>query len=54
VLFSIKLPTRKVALLGIRPQPDSQWMEQIARKMANGEGLLAGHRFLIHDRDWVV
>ena len=51
VLFTIKLSTRKVELLGIRPQPDGKWMAQIARNMASGEGLLAGHRFLIHDRD---
>jgi transposase InsO family protein len=51
VLFAIKLSTRKVELLGIRPQPDGKWMAQIARNMANEEGLLVGQRFLIHDRD---
>jgi putative transposase len=51
VLFAIKLSTRQVEMLGIRPQPDGKWMAQVARNMANEEGLLAGHRFLIHDRD---
>ena len=49
VLFAIKLSTRKVELLGIRPQPDGRSMAQIARNMANEEGFLAGQRFFIHD-----
>ena len=51
LLFAIKLSTRKVELLGIGPQPDGRWMARIARNLSNGEGLLAGHRFLIRDRD---
>jgi len=51
VLFAIKLSSRRVKLLGIKPQPDGKWMAQVARNMASDGSPLAGHRFLIHDRD---
>ncbi|MBP7053528.1 MAG: helix-turn-helix domain-containing protein [Phycisphaerae bacterium] len=42
VLLLIDLSTRKVEILGINPQPNGPWMEQIARNV-NGEGsFLAG------------
>jgi len=33
VLFVMELSTRKVEILGINPNPNGQWMEQIARNM---------------------
>jgi hypothetical protein len=54
VLFAIKLSTRQVELLGIRPTPAGTWTEQIARHMTSYKGFLPGHRYLIHDRDPVL
>ena len=52
VLFVIDLPTRKVEIAGILPQPDGHWMKQIARNLTDSfGGFLCGKRFLIHDRD---
>jgi transposase InsO family protein len=51
VLFAIDLSTRKVETLGLRPQPDGPWMEQIARNLTAEDGFLAGRKYLIHDRD---
>ncbi len=51
VLFAIDLSTRKVEILGVRPQPNGAWMEQIARNLAGEGSFLAGNRYLIHDRD---
>jgi len=51
VLFAIELSTRKVEILGIRPQPNGPWMEQIARNASGEGGFLAGKKYLIHDRD---
>jgi putative transposase len=51
VLFAIDLSTRKVEILGVRPQPNGPWMEQIARNLTCEESFLAGKRYLIHDRD---
>ena len=51
VLFAIELSTRKVEILGIRPQPNGPWMEQIARNTSGEGGFLAGKKYLIHDRD---
>jgi len=51
VLFAIDLSTRKVEILGVRPQPNGPWMEQIARNLTCEDSFLAGKRYLIHDRD---
>lgn len=51
VLFAIDVATRKVEILGIRPQPNGPWMEQIARNVSGEGGFLAGKKYLIHDRD---
>ena len=52
VLFAIDLSTRKVAILGVKPDPNGVWMEQVARNLSDGfDGFLNGCEFLIHDRD---
>jgi transposase InsO family protein len=51
VLFAIDLSTRKVEILGLRPQPNGPWMEQIARNLTCENSFLAGKKCLIHDRD---
>ena len=52
VLFVIDLPTRKVEIVGIAPEPDGQWMKQMARNMTDCFcGPLKGKTMLIHDRD---
>jgi putative transposase len=51
VLFAIELSTRKVEILGIHPQPNGPWMEQVARNFSGEGGCLAGKKYLIHDRD---
>jgi len=51
VLFAIELATRKVEILGIRPQPNGPWMEQIARNVSGEGGFLGGKKYLIRDRD---
>ena len=51
VLFAIDPPTRKVEVLGVRPQPNGPWMEQIARNLTRQDRFLAGKKYLIHDRD---
>lgn len=51
VHLGYKVATRKVEILGIRPQPNGPWMEQIARNVSGEGGFLAGKKYLIHDRD---
>jgi putative transposase len=51
VLFAMDLSTRKVEILGLRPQPNGPWMEQIARNLTWEDSFLSGKRYLIHDRD---
>ena len=51
VLFAIDLSTRKVEIVGVRPQPNGPWMEQIARNLTWEDSFLKGKRYLIHDRD---
>jgi transposase InsO family protein len=52
VLFVIDLKTRRVEVAGIVPQPDGDWMKQIARNLTDCDsGFLNGVRYLIHDRD---
>ena len=51
VLFVIRLSTRKVHVAGIVPEPDGEWMKQIARNLTDcSDGFLRGCRYLIHDR----
>jgi len=52
VLFFIDLATRKVEIAGIAPVVNDLWMSQIARNLTDADdGVLAGKRYLIHDRD---
>jgi len=52
VLFAIELSTSKVEILGIKPDPNGLWMEQVARNATDFEnGILKDKRYLIHDRD---
>lgn len=52
VLFAIELSTRRVAILGIVPEPYSEWMAQIARNATDAmSGCLVGKEYLIIDRD---
>jgi len=49
--FVIDLATRRVQIAGIDACPDEKWMLQQARNITDPDGILAGKRFLIHDRD---
>ena len=51
VLFVIDLRTRRVHFAGATPNPDESFMAQTARNLTAVDGFLAGHRFLICDRD---
>jgi transposase InsO family protein len=52
VLFLLDLETRKVEIAGIAPVVNGLWMSQVARNMTDAvDGVLAGKRCLIHDRD---
>jgi transposase InsO family protein len=52
VLFFIELSTRRVEIGGISAAANGLWMTQIARNLTDSvDGLLAGKRYLIHDRD---
>jgi putative transposase len=51
VLFAMDLSSRKVEILGIRSQPNSSWMEQIARNLTWDDTFLSGKKYLIHDRN---
>jgi putative transposase len=52
VLFFIDLATRRVEIGGIASSANGLWMNQIARNVTDVlEGLFAGKRYLIHDRD---
>ena len=52
VFFVIALPSRRVTIAGIPPQPYGAWMEQRARNLTDPvDGCLRGARHLIHDRD---
>lgn len=52
VLFAIELATRRIHILGIVPEPDGLWMEQIARNATDSfSGFLTGKGYLIIDRD---
>ena len=48
----MELATRQVHVAGVTPNPNEQWMKQIARNLTDGfEGFLCGRRYLILDRD---
>jgi len=50
-LFVIEQCTRRVEIAGIVPEPDGQWMEQVARNLTDAfDGFLRVKRYLIHDR----
>jgi len=52
VFFVMRLATREVQIAGIADQPNGAWATQAVRNLLDGlGGLLAGCRFLIHDRD---
>jgi len=56
-LFVIDLASRRVQLVGSTPHPDEAFVVQIARTLTHADdGVLAGHRVLICDRDtkWSV
>ena len=51
-LFVIDIATRRIYIAGTTTNPDSAWMEQMARNLTDCyEGFLIGKRFLIIDRD---
>lgn len=52
VLFFIDLGTRKVEIAGVASVANGLWMSQIGRNLTDAfDGVLAGKRYLIHDRD---
>ena len=52
VLFFIHIASRKVYIAGFTPNPNEQWMKQIARNLTMaGGGFLDGTKYLILDRD---
>ena len=52
VLFFIDLSTRRVQIAGICSTANGLWMTQIARNLSDAiDGVLAGRKYLIHDRD---
>ena len=51
VLLVMELSTRAVEIAGIVPEPNGEWMKQIARNLTDAcGGFLRGKRYLIHDR----
>jgi transposase InsO family protein len=52
ILFFIQLESRKVHIAGMTPNPDGQWMTQMARNLTMEEwGFLTSDQHVIHDRD---
>lgn len=52
VLFFIHIDSRKIHIAGITPNPNEEWMRQIARNVTMAEwGFLSSSEYLIHDRD---
>lgn len=52
VLFVLRVSTRRVELVGIRRDPSTGWMVQLARNLTDVlDGFLRGMRYLILDRD---
>jgi hypothetical protein len=51
VLVIMELCTRRVRIGGLVAEPTGQWVEQVTRGLVDGfEGVLAGKKYLIHDR----
>jgi transposase InsO family protein len=51
VLFVIRLATREVKVVGVIPEPNGEWMKQMARNLVDCEtGFLLGYKYLIQDR----
>jgi len=51
LLIVMELSTRQVHLAGITPNPNTAWMMQMGRNLTAPDGVLAGKRFIIMDRD---
>ena len=52
VFFVMELASRKVFFAPVKPQPDGQYMRQMAKILTDSEeGFLYGKRYLIHDQD---
>ncbi len=52
VLFVMEVATRRVHFAGCTPNPNEQWMKQIARNLTDPfDGFLLGKQYLIMDRD---
>jgi hypothetical protein len=52
VFFVLELATRKVFFAPIKPQPDGDYMKQMAKVLTDcDDGFLNGKKYLIHDRD---
>ncbi len=52
VLFFIHIGSRMVHIAGVTPNPNEEWMKQIARNITMADwGFLSGSKYLIHDRD---
>jgi len=49
--LAIELSIRRVHLAGITPNPNTAWMMQIGPNLTAPDGVLAGKRFIIMDRD---
>ena len=52
LLFVMKPTTRRVYFAGCTPNPNEDWMKQIARNLTDGfDGFLCDTRILLMDRD---
>jgi len=52
ILFVIELASRRVEIAGVTANPDSAWMQQIARNLTDVEdGALRGKKYILMDRD---
>ncbi len=51
LLIVMELSTRRVHLAGVTPNPNTAWMMQMGRNLTAPDGVLAGKRFIIMDRD---
>ena len=52
IFFVIELSTRKFFFAPIKPQPDGDYMKQMAKLLTDcDDGFLNGKKYLIHDRD---
>jgi transposase InsO family protein len=52
VLLVMELSSRRVSFAGATPNPNTQWMMQIARNLTDPfDGFVSGKRFVLMDRD---